>query len=310
MTGAVGVGNGFNGVDLASGATLNIIGGVAPGDRNVISGNAFNGVDLAFTGTSFNKVEGNYIGTTASGTTALANGSAGVKVEGGAASNIIGGLTAGTRNVISGNADGILLTDAGTSGNFVEGNYIGTSYTGEVALGNNEGVLITNAASGNFVGGASLNDSNLISGNNVGLEVSGTGTSFNTVENNLFGTDATDKVVLGLISNDVMVDSGAFFNVFENNVVVNATHGIEIDGAATTGNNFSGNDIGTDRTGLLKLANFDGVSIYTALGNLFRSNVISNNTNIGLYTNAATNALTTVFDTTFANNGGGNIFQQ
>ena len=49
----------------------------------------------------------------------------GLKLEQGASSNIIGGTGAGAGNEISGNGTGILITDAGTTGNLVAGNLIG-----------------------------------------------------------------------------------------------------------------------------------------------------------------------------------------
>ena len=65
-TGAAGtaaVPNAINGVDIVSGATSNTVGGTTAAARDVISGNTFNGVVLAFSGTSYNVVLGDYIGT-------------------------------------------------------------------------------------------------------------------------------------------------------------------------------------------------------------------------------------------------------
>ena len=47
------------------------------------------------------------------------------------------------RNIVSGNANGVVISDTGTSGNVIAGNYIGTGLTGESALPNaNDGVRI------------------------------------------------------------------------------------------------------------------------------------------------------------------------
>lgn len=79
-------------------------------------------------------IAGNYIGTDASGATAEGNGG-GIDVL--ASNNTIGGTTAADRNIISGNViDGVDFFVSSTSGNLVEGNYIGTDATGEVALAN------------------------------------------------------------------------------------------------------------------------------------------------------------------------------
>ena len=57
-----------------------------------------------------------------------ATASNGVLIQGGATGNTIGGTTAAARNVISGNAVcGVYLIGQGTSGNVVEGDYIGTN---------------------------------------------------------------------------------------------------------------------------------------------------------------------------------------
>lgn len=58
-----------------------------------------------------NVVEGNYLGTSADGLSALPNGGDALSLEGGAQNNLIGGTTASARNVISGNGfSGIATT--------------------------------------------------------------------------------------------------------------------------------------------------------------------------------------------------------
>src|SRR5258706_16466694 len=82
-------------------------------------------------GTRNNLVQGNYIGLNAAGTAALPNTFSGVAIFNGAQSNMIGGLTASARNVISGNANqGVVISDINTTGNVVSGNYIGLSGDG------------------------------------------------------------------------------------------------------------------------------------------------------------------------------------
>ena len=78
------------------------------GARNVISGNSggpssYFGVYLTGAGTDFNVIVGNYVGTDAAGTVALANGEGGVLVDNGASANTIGGTSAADRNLVSGN---------------------------------------------------------------------------------------------------------------------------------------------------------------------------------------------------------------
>src|SRR5262249_26162054 len=84
----------------------NRIGGTEFGAGNVISGNLEDGIDLESGG---NTVQGNFVGTDATGTAALGNGM-GVSVRGTGRDNRIGGPSAAARNVISGNRfEGVLL---------------------------------------------------------------------------------------------------------------------------------------------------------------------------------------------------------
>ena len=130
-----------DGVQVALGATNNTIGGTTPADRNVISGNTKDGVLIDRPATTGNTVVGNYVGTNGTGTAAVGNGDAGVLIRTGASNNIVGGTTAGARNVISGNAlDGVIIEGVAfgtitTTGNVVQGNFIGTDATGSTDSG-------------------------------------------------------------------------------------------------------------------------------------------------------------------------------
>ena len=85
---------------------------------------------------SLNLVQGNMIGTDMTGTVAIGNTGAGVLVGDGSSANTIGGPVGGARNVISGNAEGVLITGATTTGTLVAGNLIGTDANGTAAIGN------------------------------------------------------------------------------------------------------------------------------------------------------------------------------
>jgi hypothetical protein len=198
-TAPVGPGNVNGGVIIGMGARGNVVGGATEAARNVISGHAQDGVTLFGTGTSGNRVSGNYIGTDVTGTADLGNGSDGVFVTVGATGNVIGGTLPGQGNVISGNnASGVLITGNGTSGNQLLGNLIGTDATGATALPNPIGVHVTLAASGNFVGGIAAGAGNVISGNSDhAVILAGSGTTGNAVLGNRIGTDRTGARPLG-----------------------------------------------------------------------------------------------------------------
>jgi CSLREA domain-containing protein len=117
-------------------------------------------------GATGNFIEGNYIGTDPSGTTAPADSKrrqyVGVNVAD--VSNVtIGGTSPAARNVISGNRDGIVVDDD-CSDIQVLGNYIGTTKDGTGDLGNNEdGVLSIGQTT--VVGGVAPGAANVIAFN-------------------------------------------------------------------------------------------------------------------------------------------------
>ena len=160
-TGLIAKGNtqGVN-ADFGSSASATRVGGTTPAARNVIAGNSI-GVLIQSGANSL--VQGNFIGTDATGTNALSNG-AGVDVR--SSDNLIGGTTAGARNVIGANGTGV--TVSASTGNAIQGNFIGTDVTGTVALGLGDGIFTTGAAQiggltatpgtppGNVISGAKL----------------------------------------------------------------------------------------------------------------------------------------------------------
>ncbi|MHB1555948.1 MAG: beta strand repeat-containing protein [Isosphaeraceae bacterium] len=94
--------NSGDGVQI-NGAPDNTIGGITAAAANVIGGNTGNGLSLLGTSATGNLVEGNDIGTNASGSTQLGNTLAGVRVDGGASNNTIGGTGASAGNAIAEN---------------------------------------------------------------------------------------------------------------------------------------------------------------------------------------------------------------
>jgi hypothetical protein len=107
----IAIGNELRGVLLYDGADGDTIGGTATGAGNVISGNGEAGVTLENAGTQDDVVEGNDIGTDATGTLKTANAGPGVLVKEGAGNELIGGTMAAA-NIIAFNAgDGVQVTD-------------------------------------------------------------------------------------------------------------------------------------------------------------------------------------------------------
>lgn len=252
FTGTNAVGNGSIGIGITTNAGANMIGGAAAGAGNLLSGNTNYGIALI--GVSSNFVQGNFIGTELTGRKALINGlqTNGIGLWGGAANNQIGG-TGGAGNIISGNKQyGIYISDFGTSNNVVQGNFIGTDVAGTNAIGNTGfGIGIWSGASGNLVGGTSAGAGNLISGNpgfSYGIAIGGANS--NLVEGNFIGTDLSGTNALANGFADIGIYSGSTGNVIGgtgagagNTIAFAAEAGVVLYEADTTNNSIRGNSI-------------------------------------------------------------------
>ena len=273
----VAVGNTINGIYLN--AASNTIGGTSANQGNVISATlTYAGIGL---GTAANNtlIAGNYIGLNATGTAPLGNAGGGITVE--SANNIIGGITALARNVISGNnSAGIRMIGATATGNIVIGNYIGTDYIGLIDINGSahisgfSGIVIQDGASNNRIGtnADGSNDTaerNIISGNNwYGVEMIGSGTSNNVVQGNYIGTDVTGLVALGNSHGGVSFWNGASNNKVGSglagagNVISGNETGILVANGVTN-NKIQGNIIGLGADGSTVVGNTgSGISIY------------------------------------------------
>ena len=110
------------------------------------------------------RVQGNLIGTDATGSYAVANGGDGLAVTYMGMGNTIGGIEPGAGNVISGNSgNGVVLS----LGNRVQGNLIGVDATGVSPLGNGgDGVLVSfGPFANNTIGGTVAAAGNIIAYN-------------------------------------------------------------------------------------------------------------------------------------------------
>jgi RHS repeat-associated protein len=307
--GGAALANAGAGVDVI-GSPNNTVGGTTSGAGNVISGNAGSGVSLLYAGSTGNVIQGNLIGTDATGTHPIANLLDGVELSN-APANLVGGATDAARNIISGNkAAGIDMSLAQATANVVDGNYIGTDVTGELSLGNGgTGVNLFDTA-GNTIGGTG----NLISGNGgYGIELSGE-SSGNLIEGNLIGTSVTGAGRLGNgLDGAAILDSpnntiGGTASAAANVISGNNGSGLDLNLGGSTGNLVEGNFIGTNSEGTAPLGNanygvyvngpnntiggatdgsrniisgnsFEGVMVFgdTAVGNLVAGNYIGTN---------------------------------
>jgi titin len=198
-----------------------------------------------------NEAYGNYVGFDATGTAALPNGTSGVSING--PNNIVGSVAPGDRNVI-GNSSffGVTLS---SSGNRIEGNYIGTDVTGAAAAPQLFGVLLSGAgASGNTVGG------NVISGHTLnGVSVNGPS---NLIQSNLIGVNAAGNAALPNQSGIVITDA-INTRVINNTLSGNTARGIRVErvGGDPTGTEIGGNRIGTNPAGTAAIPNNMGIEL-------------------------------------------------
>ncbi|HEX3149324.1 MAG TPA: hypothetical protein VHR66_14720, partial [Gemmataceae bacterium] len=181
------VGNTLDGIHLLT-ASANIIGGAGFGAGNVISGNT-NGITLDGASLS-NIIRGNFVGTDRTGTQKIKNTADGIVLNPSATLNLIGGSTLGAGNVVSGNGDlGIYV---GSDYNTIQGNRIGTDFTGTLGLGNKVDGVYVNGGFRNLIGGSATTSNgggprNIIADNGRNGVVLRDGASRNMVQGNYIG---------------------------------------------------------------------------------------------------------------------------
>ncbi len=310
-TGTAALGNGDSGVYLDNGANNNLIGGTTACARNVLSGNDLRGVHISG-GSSGNLVEGNFVGTNAAGNAAVPNEDSGVLIDGSSENNTIGGTTAGTGNVLSGNELRGVHISGGASGNLVEGNLIGTNAAGTAAVPNDDsGVLIDGNSFNNTIGGVTAGAGNTISGNlQSGVHITGC-SSGNLVEGNLIGSNATDTGAVPNAVDGVTIDDGSFNNTIGgkaagagNTISGNDHRGIALSDARN-GNLLEADTIDSNGFGPQAGSPGDGVSIVDTEFTSVLNCTIDSNAGWGIFVNDGSHTVLT--GNTVLNNGLGAI---
>ena len=307
LTGTVGLGN-TKGVVIDQ-SSQNLVGGTAPGARNVIAGSrevvSGNGVEITGSpsrNAQHNTVLGNYIGIDITGTQRLPNQAHGVEIAN-ADACLIGGTAAGARNVISANLGSAVHTQF-SAFDRIQGNYLGTDVTGTVAL-SRQGLLARNGAvlddgtTSTVVGGSVAAARNIASGSGYGIWLHGFSPTFygNVVLGNYAGTDPTGTLSVANGAHGILVD-GPNVQVGgpgpgEGNLASGNTFDPRSCGIAVWNGGTScvvqGNVLGLDATGTVKLGNSRGLLInggaYCRYGgaNPGEPNIISGNVEHGVW---------------------------
>ena len=184
--------------------TNDVIGGSLPADRNIMFQFSQSNLGATIVGSGVGTlIYGNYIGIARDGVTDLTPGavdieglqgpySLGVNLINGGGGVRVGGPSTGQANLISGNTSNVILS---SPNNVVQGNLIGTDYSGAVNPGitNGMGMTIT-AGTDSLVGGVNPGEGNVIAGvAGSGISISqfhlenlgGTGNTYDIYPNNI-----------------------------------------------------------------------------------------------------------------------------
>jgi parallel beta-helix repeat protein len=281
-----------------------------------------------------NVIQGNWIGVDALfGGFAAPNGN-GIVIYN-SANNLIGGTTDGQRNVISGNIGvGVLIRNAPSTGNILEGNFIGTDVLGGGAVPNGTGVEILDASRNTVGFDYFFGARNVISGNRsygvVIEELFGPagGTTLNLVQGNFIGTDLTGMRALGNGRAGVLVANAAHDNTIGglssgmgNLISGNATGILLTDDPDGFGGSspshdtlVTGNYIGEDYSGGTLPNTGDGISILRSFHNTIGStagsrsfNLISGNGGAGVHIQGAVSIGNLLYNNRIGLDSSGNL---
>ena len=298
-------GNGSYGI-LISGGSNNQIGGATPAERNIISGNTTTGIRIENPTASGNIIQGNFIGTDITGSSAIRNDNHGIVIFdspdnliGGTAGITVGGPCTGACNLISGNGNnnddsGIFLGDEESDRTQIQGNFIGTDVTGMVNLGNSRDGIILFTYTGNGrggpdftqIGGSSAAARNLIAGNNrYGIHLRAN-SSATVIAGNFIGTDVHGTAALANGQHGI-------YSSNSKTTVLGGTDGITVGGPCTGACNLiAGNGSNTSHHGAYFADGIDGATIQ---GNYFGLDVSGSqplgNGGYGLRVEAQSNAV-------------------
>jgi uncharacterized repeat protein (TIGR01451 family) len=207
------------------------------------------------------QVIADYLGFSAASGQAGPNGT-GISVNG-SSNNTIGGTSAGSANVISGNTgDGVLINAGGgtASSNDIYGNLIGTNPAGTLAVGNGQCGIDLVAASGTAIGFAAAGSGNVISGNaGAGIQLL-SGATGNVIQNNDIGLALDATSALGNGSDGIYLNGSpgnqiGGTDLLQANVIgSNLGNGVNAQGNSSS-TLVEGNYIGTDVTATLNRGN-------------------------------------------------------
>ena len=214
--------------------------------NNLISGNGGNGIVVRGSLASANRLEGNKLGTSSTGTAAIANSLNGILIED-SSNNVIGGTAANTGNLISGNTQsGVKIVGTTSLANSLQSNIIGLNAGGGGVLANGgDGVTISGAKTTavGVTGGGNIIGGNL--GHGIQLSNGATG---NLIRAAIIGSNINSQTGLGNQGDGIRIDNATDNDIdgtiSRNFIVGNGGAGVFITGNGATLNLVAVNSIG------------------------------------------------------------------
>jgi len=232
-----------------------------------------------------------FIGVLPDGLTAAGNGGYGLHLidaedwtinEGGIGPMVLSNNTLGGIRMAGGDCQNIRVSNC----------LIGPTYAGTSSSpGQAYGIKIQDGAHHNSIGSNSVDDRNVISGNNLaGIFVKDFATYENRIEKNYIGTDLTGLIDLGNLDKGIYILNSNSNEIIDNVVSGNDDHGILLTFPGATDNVVQGNLIGLGTDGVTKVQNSasgivisEGSSSNLIGGNdASKRNVISGNQDYGI----------------------------
>ena len=201
ITGTVAMGNAENGIAINA-APGTIIGGTGPDEGNIISNHNFHAIVL--NGGSNNvTIQGNMMGTDATGSVAMGNDDSGVIVIN-STMVTIGGSAPGAGNLLSGSLSEYGIFIISSNNVTVHGNLIGTDITGTLPIPNFDGgIRVDFFSNDNFIGGTGAGEGNTIAFNTgYGVGVLSADCDRNLITRNSFFCNTGDMIELSGLGND------------------------------------------------------------------------------------------------------------
>jgi len=197
--GTAAVPNRGNGILITNRSTGTLVGGQATGGNdptagvfvrppqgNLISGNDGNGVLVTGAATA-TTLSGNFVGTTASGNSALGNGGDGVAVVNASGTSLVGTTFRQSPfvfyNVLSGNVgNGLRISNA--TATTVQANFTGVGANNSTVVANGGSGILANGTSSTIIAGGPIPLGNVTSGNDRhGIEIGGRTSGFVSYNN-------------------------------------------------------------------------------------------------------------------------------